>query len=920
MLTLTGAESNLLTLKSKEAGLTWYITPLNATIDYVDVSDSFNYWNLINPANGTDSGHNYNWFSGPDNTWDGSESTSWDNGDNWSAGHKPASGENVKIPNLANDPVLDTSVAVGAIGYLYIDSGAVLTVGTLTLNAADIVNSGTINVGSGVGGGGTIDAAGSIVAGNLTCDGATNIYVGGDWDSWGGTLTSSNSIVTFDGTDKYKYIKADADTLNDVIFNGSGSTWETMDSNLVIIGTLLVSAGTLQVGNSEVHRQLVTNDLTIDTNGAITMVGTNPSNSTIIFMGNWDSSLGTFNKDPSGYSGILYYADTDAAEKDITTKNGQNIGSLMLIRGILKVRSNITADQLVLRGDLLGTNPTFDAGSTTYNISSNSLSIFMGGTFYGPDAPASVTLNNLLIGTPLLGTPENVTVELGSANVSILGGLIDDLGALDISAPTVGKTTTFNAGSGNITVTRTDAYECYTNYSADGTLNIDWETSTLVLKSDTGQTLPSPDKNTYNSLTLNRYDTGTPTFTLAGNQTIEGSLTIGPGVTLDVSGSDFELFIGGNFSNSGTFEAQSGTLTFNGAAGTTQTISGTNEFYKVVLSDRASGTVSFTGGITINDSLNANGPGAYNVSLAAVEGPGTITLDATGAITLNGAIGANTRVGATSITGSSISIGGDIKTNNANLTLGSAVTMTASATLLAGTGTIRVSSSFNCGSYDTRFYSDGIDLAGSANSFSGTGTLVLGVQNPLTTTVGIGDGAPGDFNLTSAEIATLKAGFTKIIIGGSSDTNTINTVSFNNDIELQCGGDVTIGASQTISTNGNDLLIYGGTGTFTQSAGSSINAGSGRLLIKLDHIDLAGSVDSIIGNGSISLYASSILTSYGIGDGAPGTFNLTNAELATLKDGFSTISIGADGTGLMTSIQSHLMILCSLATPEPAVA
>ena len=71
------------------------------------------------------------------------------------------------------------------------------------------------------------------------------------------------------------------------------------------------------------------------------------------------------------------------------------------------------------------------------------------------------------------------------------------------------------------------------------------------------------------------------TFTLGEDLSyITGNITIASGTTLDASGSNYGISLAGNWSNSGTFTPQNGTVTFNGSAA--QTISGTNTFYNLI--------------------------------------------------------------------------------------------------------------------------------------------------------------------------------------------------------------------------------------------------------------------------------------------------------------------------------------------------
>jgi hypothetical protein len=87
---------------------------------------------------------------------------------------------------------------------------------------------------------------------------------------------------------------------------------------------------------------------------------------------------------------------------------------------------------------------------------------------------------------------------------------------------------------------------------------------------------------------------GTGTKTLAGNTTVRGNLTI-TASTLDVhSTNNYSLSVAGNFSNSATFNARAGAVTFNGT--TAQDItSGGSTFYNVTFNNAS--------GFTLNDDM-----------------------------------------------------------------------------------------------------------------------------------------------------------------------------------------------------------------------------------------------------------------------------------------------------------------------------
>jgi len=75
-------------------------------------------------------------------TWTGAINSDWANGGNWNTGVIPNSSSNVSIPDVTNDPVIDSGTLAES-NELSIEPGVVLTIhpgGTLTANGTIIVH------------------------------------------------------------------------------------------------------------------------------------------------------------------------------------------------------------------------------------------------------------------------------------------------------------------------------------------------------------------------------------------------------------------------------------------------------------------------------------------------------------------------------------------------------------------------------------------------------------------------------------------------------------------------------------------------------------------------------------------------------------------------------------------------------------
>lgn len=103
---------------------------------------------------------------------------------------------------------------------------------------------------------------------------------------------------------------------------------------------------------------------------------------------------------------------------------------------------------------------------------------------------------------------------------------------------------------------------------------------------------------------------GSGTKSLSGTTTVGGDLTIGSGPTLDVTASNYNINLNGNWSNSGTFTQRNGTVIFNGTGA--QAISGSTAttFYNLTV-NKTSGTLSLNKTATVSNQLTLTNGAFY---------------------------------------------------------------------------------------------------------------------------------------------------------------------------------------------------------------------------------------------------------------------------------------------------------------------
>jgi len=119
-------------------------------------------------------------FEGGSIAWDGSSGTDWNTAANWNTGSVPGSSDNIFIPDVTNDPILDQNRTVAN---LFIGSGGVLDIPynrDLTVSG-DLTNQGTLTVSSGASGTASLLVSGS-VTGSINFERYISGYSGSsDW-------------------------------------------------------------------------------------------------------------------------------------------------------------------------------------------------------------------------------------------------------------------------------------------------------------------------------------------------------------------------------------------------------------------------------------------------------------------------------------------------------------------------------------------------------------------------------------------------------------------------------------------------------------------------------------------------------------------------------------------------------------------
>ena len=338
-------------------------------------------------------------------------------------------------------------------------------------------------------------------------------------------------------------------------------------------------------------------------------------------------------------------------------------------------------------------------------------------------------------------------------------------------------------------------------------------------------------------------------------------LTINIGGTLTASGAA-AISIAGNFMNSGTFNAGTSTINFNGTA---QTIGGssTTAFYNLTTS--GSGIKTTGAALTIGGNLSIGtgttfATGATNTWTLGVTGTtsvsGTLTLANTGAKTFTGDVTVNSGSVWNETGVAAVNFAGNFTNNATTFTASTGVhTFSGSGKTISGSTTISISN---------------VAITGIV-----TNSGILAVTAALTGAGSLtnGDGTTGTLN-----------------IGGTSTITTLFATAIGNTVNYT-------GAAQTVNATTTYVnLGLSGSGAKTLQAGTTTISGTLTLSGTVTTATVAGlTVGALnIGNGTTFTAAGFALTvgTTTVGAGTSGTLTISAAAGAKLFTGLVTIIAG----------------------------
>ncbi|MEI9898645.1 MAG: autotransporter-associated beta strand repeat-containing protein [Chthoniobacter sp.] len=509
------------------------------------------------------------------------------------------------------------------------------TSGILTYAGAGITMTRAVSLAATSTGGATINSSGTgalIWQGNVSNAGTTKTF------TLGGTYTDSDN--TFSGTISVgtgNFAKTGAGTWVLTAANTFVNT--TIGSSTVAGGTLrLTGAGTLGSG------ALTINSGTLETQGTA-----NPTITTLTMGGGPAGSSSTIDLDAGHTLTLGGNVTFSATNNDLTSTITGGVGSILDFGGA--VRTFTVGNSTAAGTDLLiDTNVTaqngglIKAGAGTLVLAgSNTLSSIeiQAGALVAPLGTTNLVLNGGVYETNgtfarNLGTGANEVQWTAGAN----GGFSAQGGALTVTlnggAPLVwGTTPSFVSGVGQL-LSGSVSSDNVVTWTNDIDLNNTAvaATRTIQVLDDTGSTA---DKTVFSGVlsgsgagAVTLAKSGNGVLELQGNNTFVGTVAASAG-TLQFSSVN-NLGAAGN-----ALSLTGGTLQFIGTGGAT--LSGTLAAATATstISNIGTGTLQFTGAVSMSNNLNLNGtsPIAFTNTLVNTASTGTITVNDTAGATFN---------------------------------------------------------------------------------------------------------------------------------------------------------------------------------------------------------------------------------------------------------------------------------------------
>ena len=340
------------------------------------------------------------------------------------------------------------------------------------------------------------------------------------------------------------------------------------------------------------------------------------------------------------------------------------------------------------------------------------------------------------------------------------------------------------------------------------------------------------------------------------------------------------------------------------------TTAGDIEFANQQISSTDIETVSLLTGGAITDS----GSGRINVTNLAIQAAGDVTLDDAGSVD---ALAASITGGGSSFIFANEDDGLDVGSNIDGLTGITTADNTSgdsgSITLSTTSGAINVAQAIRTGAASgaTTVTSGSISVTAGSGAIFGSASPQTGLAT--SNDGGAGSASTGDITLAGSEIsddgAAAASGAFVVSIGSASggnantDGSLFATVTGSGDageIIVSSANNLSVAALDTANSDTTTVNVAVTTAGNTLTVSNVVDADQDDVTLTADDVTIANGIQ---GTGTLLLQPLSATRSIGLGGGA-GDFNLDDADLGQLTDGFSSITIGRSDGEHIISIDS----------------
>jgi len=683
---------------------------------------------------------------------------------------------------------------------------------------------------------------------NDSCDSSG----GGSDGAWSGDATASTSVpttnftnprsVTFDGTGDYITTANIADNLSamTVAFWFNTSFTQTTGTRRMTFLSKMTNSGN---GAGWQVRQRINSDPTPNTIDVLTQESGGAAwkqyhISTAYNDGTWHHFAWTLSGGPG--NGATFAVYIDGVSKSLTNLSVGTFSSISTSQNVIMGKDGDGSSGSFYNGKMDDVR-IYDRALSSTEITDLAAGNHTSATWTGTSSTNYETAGNWnpsAIPDPYtkITIADVANDPLFTANVAVAGLTINASAILD----TEGFNVTMNdaavfTNNGTFRLKGTETLTSFTNDTDSGTIIYDGTTSITGLSAG----------NTYNDLT---FDGSGGAWTLGAALDVNDDLTLTAG-TLDVSGSNFGITVGGDWTDTGagTFTEGTGTVTFDG----TGTLNANETFNNVTIN--SGGTVTLGAALDLADTLTISGGALdvsgsnYGINLKSwtdtgagtfTEGSGTVTFDVAGGtinsnetfenVTINHA--GTTTLGAALDLDDTLTITGgalDVSGSNYGITLKS-WTDTGPGTFTEQGGTVTFD--ITGGTINSNETFENITI-----NHAGTTTLgaALDLDDTLTITGGALDVSGSNYGITLKSWTDTGTGtFTEQsgtvtfdIAGGTINSNeAFNSVTINHAGTSTLGANTAIGGVFTITSGTLSASSYtitlSGTGTVFSNSGT----------------------------------------------------------------------------------------------------